>query len=103
MYILTSCGDLNIPDQIVNIVSTIINLIKIAIPVILIIFGMLDLGKAVMAQKEDEIKQAQNLFVKRIIAAVIVFLVIAVVQLIMGLIGENDAWQCACEFMGGNC
>lgn len=103
MFILTSCGEFNIPDQIVNIVSTVINLIKIAIPIILIIYGMLDLGKAVMAQKEDEIKQAQQLFVKRIIAAVLVFLIVAVVQLIMGLIGESDAWQCACEFMGGNC
>ena len=56
-----------------------------------------------MAQKDDEIKQAQGLFVKRIIAAVLVFLVVAVVQLIMGLISENETWQCACEFMGGNC
>ena len=37
------------------IISTIVTVIKIAVPILLIIFGMLDLGKAVVAAKEDEI------------------------------------------------
>ena len=37
----------------------IIPLVQIGIPIILIILGMLDLGKAVVASKEDEIKSAQ--------------------------------------------
>ena len=41
-------------------------LLKIVIPILLIIFGMLDLGKAVVASKEDEIKKGQQMFVKRI-------------------------------------
>lgn len=100
MYIL-EC--VQVPQQIINIVSTVINVLKIAIPVILIVYGMLDLGKAVMAQKEDEIKAAQQIFIKRIIAAVLVFLIVAIVQLVMGLIGEGETWQCACELLGGNC
>ena len=38
-------------ESIQSIVSTIILAIQIAIPVLLIIFGMLDLGKAVVASK----------------------------------------------------
>ena len=45
-----------------GIISTIILAIQIAIPVLLIIFGMLDLGKAVVASKEDEIKKGQQIF-----------------------------------------
>ena len=64
----------------------------------LVVFGMLDLGKAVMAQKEDEIKKGQQTFVKRLIAAVIVFLVVFVVQIVLGLVapqGENaNVWSC---------
>ena len=43
-------------EKIPQIVSLLINLIKVGVPVLLIIFGMLDLGKAVMAGEEKEIK-----------------------------------------------
>ena len=108
MFLLdVSCNlgnNVTVPEQIVNIIRPVINLIKIAIPILLIIWGMLDLGKAVMAQKEDEIKKGQQTFVKRVIAAVIVFLIIAIVQLVMGLVDGGEAWECACEIIGGsNC
>lgn len=75
------------------IVSLIVTIIKIAIPILLIIFGMMDLGKAVMAQKDDEIKKGQQTFIKRLLAAAIVFFVVVVVQTIVGLIagGSKDS------------
>lgn len=72
------------------LVSTIILLIKIAVPILLIIFGMLDLGKAVVASKEDEIKKGQQMFIKRAIAAVIVFFVIQIVQIVVRFVSGND-------------
>ena len=71
-------------------VSTIVLIIKIAVPILLIIFGMLDLGKAVVASKEDEIKKGQQMFIKRAIAAVIVFFVIQIVQLLIRFVSGND-------------
>lgn len=82
-----NCGDIEIPGEIAGIIRMVILAIQIAIPIILIIMGMLDLGKAVMAGKEDEIKKNQTLFMKRVIAAVMVFLIIAVVKLIFGVLG----------------
>ena len=64
----------------------IIPIIQIGIPIILIILGMLDLGKAVMASKEDEIKSAQKLLIKRAIYAVAIFFVVLIVQVVFGLI-----------------
>lgn len=78
------------------IVSTIVLLIKIAVPILLIIFGMLDLGKAVVASKEDEIKKGQNLFIKRAITAIVVFFVIQIVQIIVRFVSGNDASVANC-------
>jgi len=87
-----TCGGTNLifSGTFPYIVSTIITIIKIAVPVLLIIFGMLDLGKAVIAAKEDEIKKGQQTFIKRTIAAIIVFFVIQVVQIIVRFISGND-------------
>lgn len=88
-----SCGalDMAFSGTFPYLVSTIILLIKIAVPVLLIIFGMLDLGKAVVAAKEDEIKKGQSLFVKRLISAILVFFVIQLVQIIIRFVSGNDA------------
>lgn len=102
-----SCGPSNFQfdGQLPAIVHTVILIIQIAIPIILIIFGMLDLGKAVMAQKEDEIKKGQQTFIKRLIAAAIVFFVIAIVKLLVNVIGSNneDISSCINCFVNGDC
>lgn len=78
------------------IVSIAVLLIKIVVPILLIIFGMLDLGKAVVASKEDEIKKGQQMFVKRAISAVVVFFVIQIVQIIVRFVSGNDASVANC-------
>ena len=108
MYALVACGSLGIeiPDVLPQIVSLVVNIIKIAVPIILIIMGMLDLGKAVMAQKDDEIKKGQQTFIKRLIAAVIVFFVVAIVQLVFNILASADEsnegiWSCVNCFLSG--
>ena len=66
-----------------------IPLIQIGIPIILIILGMFDLGKAVMASKEDEIKSAQKLLIKRAVYAVAIFFVVLIVQVVFGLLSTT--------------
>lgn len=80
----------------------VIPIIQIGIPIILILLGMIDLGKAVMASKEDEIKSAQKLLIKRCIYAVAIFFVVFIVQVVIGLVsksgeddlGENNWYDC---------
>lgn len=98
------CGDFIVPGQIAGLISTIVTLIKIAVPIILIILGMLDMGKAVASQKEDEIKKGQKTLISRCIAAAIVFFVVAIVQLVLSIIDPNDdskAWACAKALING--
>lgn len=77
-------------------VHLIITIIKIAIPIILIIFGMLDLGKAVMSNDEKEMKSSQTKFIKRILYAALVFFVVTVVQLIFGMLDDNAKGEHNC-------
>lgn len=71
----------------------VIPLIQIGIPILLIVLGTIDLGKAVVASKEDEIKNAQKMLVKRAIYAVAVFFVVTIVTLVFSLFastGDED-------------
>lgn len=89
MFILDTCDDLK---AVVAIVSFILKIIQWVVPIILIILGTFDLVKAVTAGKEDEIKKGQQVLIKRVIAAVIVFLVPLLVSILMGMIG-NKSWK----------
>ena len=79
-----------IPDTITSITATIYTIVKIGVPLLLIVYGMWDFGKSVMAGKEDEIKANQKLFIKRLVAAAVVFLILAIVQLVLGLVASSD-------------
>ena len=46
--------------------------------------------KSVTAAKEDEIKKGQQTFIKRVIAALLVFFIVQIVQLIVRFIASGD-------------
>lgn len=71
-----------------QIVGYVLLVFKIVIPLLLIILGMLDLGKAVIASKDDEVKKAVTSLVKRAIAAVVIFLLPTIITFIMGVISN---------------
>ena len=96
-------GEFEFASMLPTLTSTIVTLIKIGVPILLIIFGMLDLGKAVMAQKEDEIKKGWQTFFKRLLIGMIVFLVIVFVKFIIGLVAENYEVNCIDCFVNNNC
>jgi len=79
-------------QSIVAMLKLIYNILRIAIPIALLIFGTIDLGKAVMAGDEKEIKSATSLLIKRVIAAVAVFLLFTIVYTVTGWVGGSD-WQ----------
>lgn len=94
-----------IDESIPDLVHTIILLIQIAVPVLLVVFGMMDFVKGLMSQKEDEIKKGQQVFIKRIIAAVLVFFVIAIVKFIISAVSgstNSGIMDCANCFISGS-
>lgn len=102
---LPGLENINIDVKIANAVHTIIVAIKVVVPILLVIFGMLDLFKGITAQKDDEIKKGQQIFIKRLISAAIVFFVISIVQLLVSFVatgkGEENLMDCASCFLNG--
>jgi len=109
----TLCAGIEVPDTIFNLVAMIINLIKVAVPILLIIWGMIDFAKSVVAKKEDDIKAYRKAFINRLISAILVFLVITIVQLAVNLVSgvekeshvegqtTGDIWACSKKFING--
>jgi hypothetical protein len=94
----------NVGTELSTFIHNIITIIKIGVPIVLVLFGMLDLGKGVIASKEDEIKKGQQTFIKRLIAGVIVFFIVAIMQLAISLIDRESSgefWECANKIMNG--
>ena len=78
----------------------ILPILQVIIPIALILMGTIDLGKAVIASDEKEIKEAQGRLIKRFIYAAIVFLMVTLVTLLMNVVatGVKDGtslwWNC---------
>lgn len=74
-----------------QIIGWVLWVFKIVIPIVIIVFGMIDLGKAVVASKDDEIKKSVKSLVMRAIAGIIIFFIPTLVAAIFSLVGEfND-------------
>lgn len=65
-------------------------IVQIGIPILLIIMGSIDLGKAVMSSDDKEVKGATSRLVKRVIMAVAIFFVVTIVTLVMNLFTKVD-------------
>lgn len=64
---------------------------KIVIPLILLVLGSFELGKAIVAQKDDEIKAATSKLVKKLIVGIIIFFIPTLIGLIFNLVsGFNE-------------
>ena len=106
---IVSCGKGmidNIPSLIPKVVSIAYTLIQVAVPVVLVIMGSLDLFKGLSAQKEDDIKKGQQIFVKRLIAAALVFFVFVIVKLVISFVADgtgNKIVECAECFINNDC
>ncbi len=93
MFLDGVCAESGLLGIIRLIKHGLIPIIQIGIPIILIVLGMFDLGKAVVASKEDEIKAATKLLVKRVIYAVAIFFVVFLVTVIFNIVANNDSRQ----------
>lgn len=108
-YVLESACS-QIPCPVFSIAHTIESLIKWAVPIILIVIGMLDFAKATMANDEGDIAKAKQIFIKRLLSGMCVFVIMAVLELVFNVLaasaenGENDGgsvWTCVNQIFNG--
>ncbi len=85
-----------------RVIGYVVYIIRIAIPIIIVLLGTLDLGKAVIAGEDKKIKEAQKSFIMRLIYGIAIFFVFTIVKVIFGILGVNTdsgdpkiCWDCA--------
>ena len=61
------CGNL---APLLRLVGYVVTIFKIVIPLLLIVFGMLDVGKSVVAGKPDEVTKNLKSFAMRCVAGI---------------------------------
>lgn len=65
-------------------------IIKIIIPIVIIAFGMIDLGKAILSSKDDEVKKSLKSLAMRALAGIIIFFLPTIINFVFALI---DGWN----------
>ena len=86
--IADACGGI---APIAKVVYRILTIFWIVIPIGLIVFGTIDLGKAVIASDEKEVKAAQKRLISRFIYAALVFFVPVIVIALMNLVADSGS------------
>lgn len=78
-------------EDLIKKIDSYLNIFKIAIPIVLIMFGIIDYVKVVFSGTDDEMKKAQKDFLKRIFIAILIYLTPIVVNLILTI--ANQVWS----------
>ncbi len=73
--------------DILSLVGIILTVFKIGIPIIIIAIGMVDLGKAALSSKPEEIKKQATSLLWRFVGGVFIFFLPSLVMLLFKLIG----------------
>lgn len=71
-----------------QIVGWVILIVKIVIPMLLIILGVVDFSKAAISGKDDETKKSLTTLMWRAVSAVVIFFIPTLVTLVMGLVAN---------------
>lgn len=80
-------GECGFSGRLLAWISNILRWAKYILPVLVMVLGILDFMKAMGADKEDEMKKAQGRFVKRLIAAALVFLIPLILEFVLDKMG----------------
>lgn len=75
-------------DEVMSFLKTVFTWIRIAIPILLIILGMIDFSQVIISQDPDAMKKCTSKFTKRCIVAIIIFFLPTIIMLILQWIND---------------
>ena len=81
-----------------QMVGYVITIFKVGIPLIIIALGMFDFGKAVVAEKEDEIKKQTKRLIYRVVAGIVIFFIPSLVMFIFEQTGNYQTETAQADF-----
>lgn len=77
--------------SIAYMIDSVLQYVRVIVPMLIIVLGVIDLSKAVISSKEDEMRKTQKTFIKRILLGLVVFFVPLIVNVIMDL--ADIVWE----------
>lgn len=89
IYPVVDCETL-LGEDLINKINSYLNIIKIAVPIILIGLGIVEFTKAIFAGDEDSMKKAQKQFIIRLAIAILIFFTPILVNALLSL--ANKVW-----------
>lgn len=76
-------------DFVIRIIKNgVFPVIQIGIPIVLIVLGTLDLGRAVISSDDKAVKEAQSKLIKRCIYAIVLFFIVTLLNLLFSMVGN---------------
>lgn len=81
----TFCGD---TYEILQLVGWVLTIFKIVIPLIIIALGLIDLGKAAVSSKPEEIKKTATSLAWRVAGGILIFFVPTIVMVVFGFVNK---------------
>ncbi|MDD4187627.1 MAG: hypothetical protein PHX04_02550 [Bacilli bacterium] len=85
-------------SEVLQFCGWILTFFKVAIPILIIAFGMFDFGKAVVASEDDEIKKQTKRLIYRAIAGVVIFFIPTIVLWLFSEVGNYETAQDQANF-----
>ena len=92
MLILGIC---DVPEvlEVMRVVNIIVLILKIVVPIILIVSGMVTFMSAIKVGNEDFLAQAKKSLINKCIAAVAIFLVPTIVSVLVNISGPDNEYK----------
>lgn len=76
--------------DILNFAGWVITLVKIAMPILIIVFGVLDFGKAVVGADEKVIKKSVTTLGIRVVAGLVIFFIPSIIVWLFSLVNAYN-------------
>lgn len=83
-------NDCSISDRLIIWINNILKWVKYIVPVAVMVLGIIDFIKAISAGKDDEMKKAQGNFIKRLIAAALIFIIPLIIGFVLDKMGFTE-------------
>lgn len=83
-----SCNGILTPGA-YQILQDALNVIRIVVPMLLIVLGSVDLGTAVVSEDKDSLKKATSRLIKRCLAAIVIFFIPLIVNVLINLVESS--------------
>ena len=91
-----------------NMIIKVLDVVHFFVPVVLIIFCTIDIFKLIVSKKEDEVKKLRNSVFRKILYAIVIYLIPFLVPLILSLVDNilpmeyDNKWKNCYDYVKKN-